>query len=366
MSKRDYYEVLGITRNASSTEIKKAYRKKAIEFHPDRNPNNPQAEELFKESAEAYDILSDPQKKELYDQYGHAGLSSSGYSGGFQDINDIFGSFGSIFEDFFGFGGSGSPRSTTRARRGADLRYDLTITLEEAAFGLEKEIGVDQKVTCDRCDGNGAEPGTQPTTCPTCRGTGQIRHSQGFFSISSTCNHCYGAGTIIQNLCNKCNGEGIYDKNKTISLKIPPGIDSGVRLRVTGEGDRGRHDGPPGDLYVFIDMKEHHYFSREQDDIYCSAEIDFCQAILGTKVEIKTLYGKDIKKNTPNNHVIVLKGKGMPHLKKSGRGNQIVQLKVILPQKVSKKQEELLREYAKLSDTKVNPKIDGFFQNLSL
>lgn len=364
MEKRDYYHVLGVSKNAGGSEIKKSYRQKAIEYHPDRNPDNPQAEEKFKEAAEAYSVLSDEKKRSIYDQYGHAGLSNSGGGRGFQDVNDIFGNFGSIFEDFFGFSDRGRG-SGPRPKRGADLRYDLTISFKEAVFGTEKDITVRQTTSCSHCSGSGAEPGSSPTTCPACRGTGQISHTQGFFSIASTCNHCHGGGSIIQNKCKGCRGEGQVDNSKKISVKIPAGVDSGLRLRVTGEGDQGKNGGPAGDLYVFLEAEEDARFTREENDIVYKVSVDFCQAILGTKLKIETLHGTEsleIPRGSQHGDKIFLYGKGVPYLRKSGRGDQIIVIQVSIPKKLTKEQEDALRSYAELSAIPVNPKIDGFFQ----
>lgn len=347
MTKRDYYEILGIEKNATDDEIKKNYRRLAMLYHPDRNPGDKEAEENFKEAAEAYEVLSDPQKKDIYDRYGHEGLNGTGFRG-FSGFDDIFSSFGSIFEDIFGYS---SGRSRTAARAGADLRYDFQISFMEAAFGVSTEVEIVKMELCRKCSGSGAAPGTTPETCPRCGGRGQITQSSGFFSISSTCSYCKGEGTIITNPCKTCRGTGKEQIRKTVSLKIPAGVESGSRLRLKGEGETGQFGGPPGDLYVFIHVQPHDLFERRGNDIYCRVPISIVQAALGATIEVPTLNGTEplkIPKGTQNGKSFRLKGKGIPHLRGFGRGDQFVETLVMIPTDLTRKQEELLKEFEKL------------------
>lgn len=362
MTKRDYYDVLGVRRNSTDDEIKKAYRQLALKYHPDRNPGDSEAEEQFKEAAEAYEVLRDPEKRSLYDRFGHEGLRGTGFTG-FSGFEDIFSSFGSIFEDFFGFGSR--TRSRTAPQMGSDLRYDLTISFQEAAFGTEKKINVDKMETCTTCHGSGAEPGTAPETCPTCRGRGQVMHSQGFFSISTTCPQCHGIGTIIRKPCQTCSGVGKVAASKTVTVKIPPGVDNGNRLRLSGEGGDGVRGGPPGDLYVVLHVEEHEVFRRRGDDVICEASVSFPQLALGAEIEVPTLEGKttiEIPQGTQTGEVFRIKGIGIPRLKGSGRGDQYVQVVVNIPAKLTKRQEELLREFAEESGETVSSAKKKFWQ----
>ena len=348
MEKRDYYDVLGLSRGASDEEIKKTYRKLAMKYHPDRNPGKKEAEEKFKEAAEAYEVLRDPEKRRLYDQFGHEGLKGTGFRG-FSGFEDIFSTFGDIFEDFFGFG---TRRSRTAARRGADLRYDIQLSFAEAAFGKETEIEIPKASQCDRCEGTGAKPGTYPATCPGCQGKGQVTRSQGFFNISTTCPHCNGEGKIIANPCVDCRGTGKVTKKKKVSAKIPGGVEDGSRLRLRGEGEEGERGGAPGDLYVVLHVERHPLFDREGDDIICQIPISFTQAALGTEIDIPTLNGTKkihIPRGTQSGHAFRLKGEGTHHLRGHGRGDQIVEVIVKTPTKLTKKQEELLREFARIN-----------------
>lgn len=351
MIKRDYYEILGVSRNATEDDIKKAYRKLALQYHPDRNPGSREAEERFKEAAEAYEVLRDSQKRELYDLYGHEGLRGTGFTG-FRGFEDIFSSFSDIFDDFFGFSTGARLRRQPYAQPGADLRYDLTISFEEAAFGIEVEIEVPKTETCSICEGTGAARGTSRSQCSYCHGTGQVTHSQGFLTISTTCNHCQGEGSFITNPCIECAGTGRVKKRKRINLTIPGGVDTGSRLRVQGEGEPGLQGGPPGDLYVVIHVEPHEFFEREGDDIYCQIPISFPQAALGTQVEVPTLEGKksiEIAPGTHSGEVFRIRRGGIKHLRGSGRGDQIIQVVVKTPTNLSKRQKELLREFAELS-----------------
>lgn len=350
MAKRCYYEILGVDRNATLEEIKKSYRRLAMQYHPDRNPGDKEAEERFKEAAEAYEVLSDPEKREIYDRYGHEGLNSTGYRG-FSGFEDIFASFSDIFSDIFGFSDTRA-RSRTAARAGADLRYDLKITFMEAAFGVTKEIEVQKLERCRVCEGTGTAPGTFPEVCPRCRGRGQITQTSGFFSISTTCHYCHGQGSIIVNPCRTCKGTGKERISKKVQVRVPPGVDTGSRLRLRGEGEKGEYGGPDGDLYVFIHVEDHEFFKRIDDDIYCRVPITFVQAALGGTIEVPTLNGVEkikIPRGTQSGKVFRLKGKGFPRLRGYGRGDQIIETYVVVPTNLTKRQEELLREFASIS-----------------
>jgi molecular chaperone DnaJ len=352
MEDRDYYKILGVTREASEEEIKKSYRKIAMECHPDRNPGNKEAEEKFKTASEAYEVLRDPEKREIYDRYGIEGLRGTGFTG-FGGFDDIFSAFGDIFEDFFGFGTT--HRGKTRARPGADLRYDLKISFYDAAFGKETEIEIPKNMLCDVCNGSGAKPGTYPTHCPNCKGTGQVSRSQGFFTISTTCSQCHGEGKYISHPCKECRGYGRVSKNKKIQIRIPPGVDTGSKLRIRSEGEPGERGGPPGDLFVFIYVEPHDFFSREGDDITCQIPISFVQAALGSEIEIPTLNGKrnlTIPKGTESGELFRIKGEGFPKLRGYGRGDQLVQVIVRTPKNLTKRQEEILLEFEEVSKSK--------------
>lgn len=349
MENKDYYKILGVSRDASEEEMKKSYRKIAMQYHPDRNPGNKESEERFKIASEAYEVLRDPEKREIYDRFGIEGLKGTGFTG-FRGFDDIFSTFGDIFEDFFGFGTSYNRR--TRARPGADLRYDLKISFLDAAFGMETEIEIPQNEVCDLCNGTGAESGTYPTHCPNCKGTGQVTRSQGFFTISTTCGKCHGEGKVIQRPCKDCRGLGRVRKTKRISLKIPPGVDTGSKLMIRGEGEEGERGGPSGDLFVFLYVEPHDFFSREGDNIVCQIPINFPQAALGTVIEIPTLNGKKdltIPKGMESGEILKIKGEGFPKLRGYGRGDLLVQIIVKTPKNLTKRQEEILREFEGLS-----------------
>ena len=351
MTKRCYYEILSVSRNATEEEIKKSYRRLAMQYHPDRNPGNREAEERFKEAAEAYEVLSDPQKREIYNQYGHEGLSSSGFQG-FSGFEDIFSSFGDIFGDIFGFS-NGRGRSRTSARAGADLRYDLQISFMEAAFGLNKDIEIEKLARCHECGGSGSAPGTSPEVCPRCRGRGQVTQSSGFFSISSICPNCRGQGQIITQPCQNCRGGGREKINKTAQIKIPAGVETGSRLRLRGEGEQGEYGGPNGDLYIFIHVQEHEFFQRSDDDIICRVPISFVQAALGDSIEVPTLTGTEklkIPRGTQGGKIFRLKGKGIAHLRGFGRGDQIIETVVTIPTNLNRRQEEILKEFDRISN----------------
>jgi molecular chaperone DnaJ len=349
MAKSCYYDILGTSRNATEEEIKKNYRKLAMKYHPDRNPGNKEAEEKFKQAAEAYEVLSDRKKREIYDRYGHDGLSNSGFQG-FSGFDDIFSSFGDIFEDIFGFTTSRS-HSRTASRAGADLRYDLTLSFMEAAFGTEKDLNITKSVQCHECHGSGADPGSDVKICSYCGGRGQVIQSSGFFSIKTTCPECRGYGKIIVKYCNTCQGTGKATLDKTVHVKIPAGVETGSRLRLRGEGEDGEHGGPNGDLYVFLSVEPHEFFERRGYDVYCKIPISFVQATLGTKIEVPTLKGTEklkIPKGTQNATLFRLKGKGIPHIKGFGCGDQIIEILIVIPTNLTRKQEELLVEFSRL------------------
>ncbi|MDM7988591.1 MAG: molecular chaperone DnaJ [Smithella sp.] len=353
MTKKDYYEILNVSRTATEEEIKKSYRAIAMQCHPDRNPGDKKAEDRFKEAAEAYEVLSDREKREIYDHYGHEGLNSTGFRG-FSGFDDIFSHFSNIFDDVFGSGNMrGHSRSSATA--GADLRYDLQISFMDAAFGLTKTIDVEKSATCRKCNGSGAAPGSSPETCRTCKGRGQVIQSSGFFTISSTCPHCNGYGKFISKTCNNCHGTGKELVTKTVQLKIPAGVETGSRLRLRGEGEAGSKGGPDGDLYVFIHVEDHEFFTRSGNDVFCRIPISIVQATLGGTIEVPTLQGKEnlkIPRGTQNGKTFRLKGKGFPHLRNFGHGDQIIEIYVQIPTNLSRKQEELLIEFEKISSVK--------------
>ena len=352
MEEKDYYKILGVNRDASDEEIKKNYRRTAMQYHPDRNPENREAEEKFKLASEAYEVLRDSEKRGLYDRFGTEGLKGAGFTG-FRGFDDIFSAFGDIFEDFFGFGTTSKRRP--RAHPGADLRFDLKISFYEAAFGKETEIEIPKAVSCEACSGSGAKPGTYPVHCPNCKGTGQVTHSQGFFSISTACPQCQGEGRIVQHPCKECRGIGRVRKNKKLSLKIPPGVDSGSKLRIRSEGEEGERGGPPGDLFVFIYVEPHEFFTREGDDLICRIPISFPQATLGAELEVPTLNGKKnitIPKGTETNEVFRVRGEGFPRLRSHGRADLLVQIIVRTPKNLTKRQEEILQEFEEISRKK--------------
>jgi molecular chaperone DnaJ len=349
MTKRCYYECLQVERNAAEEEIKKNYRKLAMQYHPDRNPGDKEAEEHFKEAAEAYEVLSDREKREIYDRYGHEGLNGIGFKG-FSGFDDIFSSFSDIFDDIFGFG-TGRSRTRTAQRSGADLRYDLNISFMDAAFGTSTDIEVTKAERCQECKGSGAAPGTAPETCRQCNGRGQVTQSSGFFTISTTCPQCRGQGRVINKPCKNCRGTGRGEVTKTVHLKIPAGVEMGSRLRLREEGEEGEYGGPNGDLYVFIHVEPHELFERQDNNIYCQITISFVEATLGATIEVPTLNGTEkikIPKGTQNGAIFYLKGKGIPHLRGFGRGDQVVETVVKIPTDLNRKQEELLKEFAKL------------------
>jgi molecular chaperone DnaJ len=378
MAKDDYYELLGVAKGASEEELKKAYRKKAVQFHPDKNPGNKEAEESFKKVSEAYEVLKDPEKRAAYDRYGHAafqqggGASARGHGGmgggGFHDPFDIFrevfggagggGGGGGIFEEFFGGG------SRDGGRDGSDLRYDLEITLEEAARGVEKEIAFRKAVTCERCDGSGAEPGSKRVTCPTCRGAGQIRRSGGIITFTQTCPTCNGAGSKVEKACTACRGEGRVAKSTKLNVRIPPGVETGSRLRSVGNGEAGAAGGQAGDLYIVLSVKEHEIFERQGDDLFCEIPIKFTLATLGGTIEVPTLSGKATLKipvGTQSGTTFRLKTKGMPNLRGGSHGDQLIRVHVEVPTGLNAEQRKKLEEYALLCGDANEPIAKSFF-----
>lgn len=345
MIKKDYYEVLGLSRDASDSDIKKAYRQLALKYHPDKNQGNKEAEERFKEASEAYEVLSHSEKREIYNQFGHSGLQGTGFSG-FSGVEDIFESFGDIFEDFFGMGRRGGRKS--RVERGADLRYDLEIDFLEACFGAEKQIHVVKNTTCEQCHGEGVRDSSGIKTCPRCHGRGQISHSQGFFTISSPCTACRGAGSIISDPCPPCHGEGLVRTTKKLTTKIPPGVDTGVRLMLQGEGEAGLRGGSSGHLYVFLHVREHEFFKREGDTLFCEIPISMVQAALGCEIAVPWLKGEEqvqIPRGIQSGETVVLKGKGISNLKTRRPGDFIVRVIVKTPTELSPEQELLLKNF---------------------
>jgi len=341
MSKRDYYDVLGVDRSAAADEIKKAYRKKAIAFHPDRNPDDAEAEEKFKEAAEAYEVLSNPEKRDIYDRMGHDGLKNNGF-GGFEGFDDIFSNFGDIFGDIFGFSGGRG-----RQARGSDIRYDLELTFVEAAFGVSKEVTRIARVSCDTCDGSGGAPGSHPETCSHCGGRGEIVRSQGLFVMRSPCGACQGQGTFIRSKCTTCAGAGLERKERTVRVKIPAGVDHGTRIRMTGEGDSGGPRAIPGDLYVQIHVQAHPLFERDGNDVHSELPIGMVQASLGGTVDVETLHGIEsirLKPGTQPNTRLRLREKGVPMLRGNGNGDHYVHVRVVIPENLSRAQKKLLEQ----------------------
>ncbi|MDQ2937490.1 MAG: molecular chaperone DnaJ [Acidobacteriota bacterium] len=360
MSKRDYYEVLGVNRTATDQEIKSAYRRLAIQYHPDKNPNDASAEEKFKEAAEAYGVLADANQRQRYDRFGHAGVSSgagqSWGAPGFGGIEDILGDlFG--FSDVFGGGRAGGRRSV--AQRGADLRYDLEITLEEAYSGMTAQLRIPRLETCETCKGNGAAAGTEPEPCNNCAGTGQVRYQQGFFSVARTCQPCRGAGRVVKNPCSQCRGVGRLEREKQMEVKIPAGVETGSRLRVQGEGEGGTQGGPSGDLYVVIHLAEHERFERQGSNLYASLPITFGQAALGADVFVGTIEGEEkikVPTGTQTGTVFRIKGKGMPVLGGRGRGDLFVSVSVITPTSLTREQRKLLEQLAAVENKDLEDK----------
>ncbi len=359
MQKRDYYEVLGISRDAGDDEIKKVYRQLALKYHPDRNPGNTEAEESFKEAAEAYEVLRDREKRQIYDRYGHEGLEGRGFTG-FSGFDDIFSSFGDIFEDFFGFGGRRS--RGPRPRQGKSLRYDLEMTLEKAYYGIEKEIIFNKLEHCHTCEGSGMKPGSQPQTCSSCQGRGQVIRSQGFFQVSTTCPTCRGDGQIMTDPCTECSGGGKIRVERKVNVKIPPGVDTGSQLRLTGEGQPGENGGPPGDLFVVIHIEDHPFFTREEEDLICEIPISFVQAALGDTLTIPVLgdekeFDMEISPGTQPGDVLKISGKGMPSLRDvRHKGNLYIKIIVKVPKKLNQEQKDLLTAFAESEGLNISAK----------
>ncbi|MBQ9763014.1 MAG: molecular chaperone DnaJ [Phascolarctobacterium sp.] len=378
MSKRDYYEVLGVSKTATQDELKKAYRKLARKYHPDLNKDNAEAAEKFKECNEAYSVLSDEQKRAQYDQFGHAAFENGGMGGGggFGGAGGFGGFGGSGMEDIFdmffgGQGGRGGSRAKAGPQRGADLRFDLEISFEEAAFGMEKEINLYRDEVCDHCHGEGAEPGSKVETCPECNGSGYVRFTQntmfGQMVNERPCSRCKGEGKIISEPCRECHGKGTVKRNKKLKVKIPAGVDNGSRLRVSGEGEAGAKGGPSGDLYVYLYVKPHKFFERDGTTVLCEVPINIVQATLGADIKVPTLDGQvtmKVPEGTQPGKVMRIKGKGIPSLRNGSRGDQLVRIKVVVPTKLSDKQKDALRKFADISKDNINPEEKSFMDKV--
>ena len=371
VTKIDYYEVLSVQRDATEGELKMAYRKLAMQYHPDRNPDNPEAEAKFKECSEAYSILSDGEKRAAYDRFGHAAFSGGAGNGGGnpfqgggfggQDVGDIF---GDIFGEMFNMGGN---RRASRVQRGRDLRYDLSLEFEQAVFGVEKEITIRRAEACEDCKGTGAAKGKQPLTCPQCKGAGQVRFQQGFFSVARTCAQCSGTGSIVTDPCKTCAGQTTVEREHKLLVKVPAGVEQDTRIRYQGEGEAGKFGGPAGDLYVILSVKKHKFFERDGDDLHCVMPISFPQAALGTELEIETLEGAEkikISEGTQSGRQFRLRGKGVPHLNERGQGDLIVEIRVATPTKLSKQQKELMRQLSETMVIENAPHSRGLFDKM--
>ncbi|HWB86653.1 MAG TPA: molecular chaperone DnaJ [Bryobacteraceae bacterium] len=366
MSKRDYYEVLGVGREADDQQIKSAYRKLALKHHPDRNPDDPAAEENFKEASEAYSVLSDAQKRAAYDRYGHAGVQGAAAQG----FNpDAFADFGDILGDFFGFGDlfGGGGRRRSRAQRGEDIRFDLEISFEEAVSGMSADIQVPRMERCDRCSGTGAEPGSSASTCPTCNGRGEVLYQQGFLSIRRTCSTCGGSGQIIRNPCGQCRGNGYRQVQRKLKVNIPAGVDDGTRLRLAHEGQPGANGGPSGDLYVFLKVREHAFFERHEQDLHCTVPINIAQAALGCEIEVPTLdhpHKLKIPEGTQSGAQFRLRGKGIPKLSGGGRGDIFVHIEVKTPSRLTRDQRKLMEQLRDTLPVDNAPAEKGIFEKV--
>ncbi|WP_095587741.1 molecular chaperone DnaJ [Actibacterium ureilyticum] len=374
MAKRDYYDVLGVGKEASADEIKKAYRTKAKELHPDRNADNPDAESQFKEVNEAYDALKDPEKKAAYDRFGHAAFDGGmgggpRPGGGFQGQGDFASAFSDVFDDLFGdfMGGRGGAGGRQRATRGSDLRYNLRISLEEAFSGAQKTINVPGSVACGECNGTGSEGGAEPATCPTCSGMGKVRAQQGFFTVERTCPTCSGLGQIVKNPCKACGGAGRMEKERALSVNIPAGVETGTRIRLAGEGEAGLRGGPSGDLYIFIEVKDHPIFLRDSQNLYCRVPVPMTSAAMGGDIEVPTIDGGRSRVKIPagsqTGKQMRLRGKGMPALRGAGSGDMFIELAVETPVNLTAKQKELLKEFDRLSEDN-NPESSNFFSKV--
>jgi molecular chaperone DnaJ len=373
MSKRDFYEILGVSRDASERDVKKAYKRLAMKYHPDRNPGDESAADKFKEVKEAYEVLTDPQKKAAYDQYGHAAFEQGGFGGGGGFSSAGSADFSDIFGDVFGdiFGGGRRSGGQTRAQRGADLRYNMELTLEEAVRGCSKEIEVPTLVHCDACNGSGARKGTKPETCSTCHGLGQVQMRQGFFAVQQTCPTCHGRGKIIKDPCPECRGQGRKQTRKTLNVKIPAGVDTGDRIRLSGEGEAGEMGAPAGDLYVQVHVKEHHIFEREGNNLYCDVPVSFAMAALGGEVEVPTLDGRvslKVPEETQTGRMFRMRGKGVKSVRGGVAGDLIVKLVIETPVSLSTRQKDLLREFddscGGAAASKHSPRSEGFFSGV--
>jgi molecular chaperone DnaJ len=364
-TKRDYYEILGVSKTATEVELKAAYRKLAMQHHPDRNPGKPEAEEKFKEASEAYAVLADTDKRAAYDRFGHAAINGGGgFPGGFESVD-----FSEIFGDFFGdiFSGGSGGRRRGRAQRGDDLRVDLTLQFEEAVFGKSTEVKIRRHETCTECNGNGSAAGKKPVTCSGCGGRGQVRFQQGFFSVARTCPQCSGAGQIISDPCPKCKGHGRTLQDRTLEVKVPPGVEDGTRIRYSGQGENGVGGGPAGDLYVVLTVKEHAFFVREGNDVYCVIPVSFSQTALGAEVMVPTLYGEHklkIPESTQTGTRFRIRHKGVPVLNSSGKGDLFVEVRVHTPGKLTKRQRELLQELNEISKVENVPEKHGLFNKI--
>ncbi len=366
-AKKDYYEVLGINRDAEQEDIKKAYRKLTRKYHPDKNPDDPQSAEKFKELTEAYKVLSDPHKRAQYDRYGHAGMEGADF-GDFGDFSQDFSGFEDIFDMFFGGRRS---RTSRRARRGVDLQYQMNLKFEEAAFGGEKEINIPRVENCPDCGGSGAQAGSHPETCPQCGGRGEVsyRHQTAFGSFvqARTCERCRGEGQIITDPCKTCNGQGQVRRQRTLKVNIPPGVDTGHKLRMAGEGEAGPNNGPPGDLYIVIEVEPHSIFKRDGSNLYCEVPISIVQAIMGDEIKVPTLEGKvslKIPPGTQPGRKFRLKNKGLQNIQGYGRGDLYVQARVVIPENINRKQKDLLEEFAQISGDEINPEQKGFLKKV--
>jgi molecular chaperone DnaJ len=367
--KMDYYEVLQVERTASDTELKASYRRLAMQYHPDRNPNNPEAEEKFKACSEAYQVLSDPDKRAAYDRYGHAGVGAGAAGNPFAGSPFAQGDLGDIFGDLFGemFNMGSRTGRASRAQRGRDIKFDLRMEFEEAVFGIEREITIRRAEACNDCSGTGSEGGRQPETCQQCSGRGQIRTQQGFFSVARTCPVCSGTGSVVRHPCKTCRGDGRVGREHKILVKVPAGVENETRIRYAGEGDAGKWGGPSGDLYVVLEVRAHKFFERDGDDLHCVMPISFPQAALGTELEIETLHGPELLKvpeGTQSGKEFRLRGKGVPHLNAHGRGDLIVEVRVQTPAKLTKQQKELMRQLGESMKVDNVPQSRGLFDKV--
>ena len=368
MAKVDYYEMLGVTRSVSETELKSAFRKKAMQFHPDRNPDDKLAEQSFKEINEAYEVLKDPQKRAAYDQFGHAAFEQGGANGFGGGFGAGAGAFSDIFEDIFGEMMGGRRSRSGGRERGADLRYNMEVTLEEAYSGKNAEISVPTAVTCEACEGSGAKPGSSPKQCPTCGGNGRVRAASGFFSVERTCPTCQGRGEVISDPCDSCHGQGRVTRDRALSVNIPAGIEDGVRIRLAGEGEAGARGGPSGDLYIFLSIRPHEFFQRDGADLFCRVPISMVTASLGGQFEVTTLDGAKtrvkVPEGTQTGKQFRLRSKGMPVMRSTNHGDLYIQVVAETPQNLSRRQRELLEEFEQISSERNSPESTGFFSRM--